>query len=179
MSNTRIVTGTVRLSYVNVFEPKSINGSEPKYSCSIIIPKTDTKTINAINTAIDAAIQDGNGKFGGKIPSKAALKLPMRDGDIEREDEAYKNSYFINANSKTAPQIVDRNVRPILNRDEIYSGVYAHVSLTFYAFNSNGNRGIAAGLGNIQKVRDGAPLGSFTSAKDEFKSLEDDEDFLG
>ena len=108
MSNTRIVTGTVRLSYVNVFEPKSINGSEPKYSCSIIIPKTDTKTINAINTAIDAAIQDGIGKFGGKIPSKAALKLPMRDGDIEREDEAYKNSYFINANSKTAPQIVDR-----------------------------------------------------------------------
>lgn len=179
MSNTRIVTGTVRLSYVNVFEPKSINGSEPKYSCSIIIPKTDTKTINAINTAIDTAIQDGIGKFGGKIPSKAALKLPMRDGDIEREDEAYKNSYFINANSKTAPQIVDRNVRPILNRDEIYSGVYAHVSLTFYAFNSNGNRGIAAGLGNIQKVRDGAPLGSFTNAKDEFKSLEDDEDFLG
>ena len=121
---TKVVTGVVRLSYANVWEPASINGSNPKYSVSLIIPKTDTKTIDAINAAVDAAIKDGAAKFGGKIPNKAALKLPLRDGDLERDDEAYKGAYFVNANSTTAPQIVDRSVQPILDRAEVYSGCY-------------------------------------------------------
>ena len=100
--------------------------------------------------------------------------MPLRDGDVERDDEAYKGHYFINANSKTAPQIVDRAVKPILDRNEVYSGCYARVSLSFYAFNSNGNKGIACGLGNIQKVRDGEPLGGRTSAADDFATLDDD-----
>ena len=144
---------------------------------SLIIPKSDTKTIAAINQAIDNAIRDGAAKFGGKIPPKGALKLPLRDGDTEREDEAYRDAYFINANSTTAPQIVDRSVQPILDRSEVYSGCYARVSINFYAFNSNGNRGIACGLGNIQKVRDGEPLGGKTSAADDFATDLDD-DFL-
>lgn len=176
-SNTKVVTGVVRLSYANVWEPASINGGTPKYSVSLIIPKSDQKTIDAINAAVDAAIKDGAAKFGGKIPNKAALKLPLRDGDIEREDEAYKDSYFVNANSTTAPQIVDRSVQPILDRAEVYSGCYARVSVNFYAFNSNGNRGIACGLGNIQKVKDGEPLGGRTSATDDFTTDLDD-DFL-
>ena len=163
---TKVVTGVVRLSYANVWEPASINGSNPKYSVSLIIPKTDTKTIDAINAAVDAAIKDGAAKFGGKIPNKAALKLPLRDGDLERD-----------ANSTTAPQIVDRSVQPILDRAEVYSGCYARVSVNFYAFNSNGNRGIACGLGNIQKVRDGEPLGSRSSAADDF-ATDFDDDFL-
>ncbi len=174
---TLVVTGIVRLSYANVWEAKSINGGTPKYSVSLIIPKSDIKTVDAINAAIDAAIEEGKGKFGGKIPNKAALKLPLRDGDTERDDEAYRDSYFVNANSRTAPQIVDRSVQPILERSEIYSGVYARVSVNFYAFNSNGNRGIACGLGNIQKVKDGEPLGGKTSASDDFTTEEDD-DFL-
>ena len=176
-SNTKVVTGVVRLSYANVWEPASINGGTPKYSVSLIIPKSDQKTIDAINAAVDAAIKDGAAKFGGKIPNKAALKLPLRDGDIEREDEAYKDSYFVNANSTTAPQIVDRSVQPILDRAEVYSGCYARVSVNFYAFNSKGNRGIACGLGNIQKVKDGEPLGGRTSAADDFTTDLDD-DFL-
>ena len=115
-SNTRVVTGLVRLSYANVWEPKSINGGDPKYSCSIIIPKSDTETVNAINAAIDCAIKEGIGKFGGKTPPKGVLKLPLRDGDTERDDDAYAGCYFVNANSKTAPQIVDGRVRPILDR---------------------------------------------------------------
>ena len=87
--------------------------------------------------AIDCAIKEGVGKFGGKIPPKGALKLPLRDGDTERDDDNYKGCFFINANSKTAPQIVDKHVRPILDRSEVYSGVYAHVSLSFYVFNTN------------------------------------------
>lgn len=177
ISKTKVVTETVRLSYANVWEPKSINGGAEKYSVSLIIPKSDTKTIAAINAAIDAAIDEGISKFGGKKPNKAAIKLPLRDGDTERDDEAYKNSYFVNANSITAPQIVDQRVKPILDRSEVYSGVYARVSLSFYAFNSNGNRGVACGLGNIQKVSDGEPLGGKTNAADDFTTLEDD-DFL-
>lgn len=175
-SKTKVVTGTVRLSYANVWEPKSINGGAEKYSVSIIIPKSDKKTIAAINAAVDAAIEEGLAKFGGKKPNKAAIKLPLRDGDTERDDEAYADSYFVNANSQTPPQIVDQNVNPIMNRSEVYSGVYARVSLNFYAFNSNGNKGVACGLGNIQKVRDGQPLGNRSTAEDDFSAIEDAED---
>lgn len=180
MNKTKVVTGTVRLSYANVWEPKSINGGTEKYSVSLIIPKSDKKTIDAINKAVDAAIEEGIAKFGGKKPNKAAIKLPLRDGDTERDDEAYANSYFVNANSTTPPQIVDQNVNPILNRSEVYSGVYAKVSINFYAFNTNGNKGVACGLGNIQKVRDGQPLGNRSSASDDFTAIDDgaDDDFL-
>ena len=111
-NNTKVVTGVVRLSYEHVWEPASVNGGKPKYSVSLIIPKTDTKTVTDIKTAIDNAIKDGAAKFGGKIPPRGALKLPLRDGDAERDDEAYKGCYFVNANSTTPPQIVDRAVQP-------------------------------------------------------------------
>ena len=176
-NNTKVVTGTVRLSYEHVWEPASINGGEEKYSASLIIPKSDKATVNAIQKAVDTAIEEGLAKFGGKKPNKAAIKLPLRDGDVEREDEAYQNSFFVNANSRTAPQIVDRSVQPILDRSEIYSGCYIRASISFYAFNSNGNKGIACGLNNIQKIRDGEPLGGRTNAADDFTTVED-EDFL-
>ena len=179
INSTKVVTGVARLSYANVWEPKSINGGAEKYSVSLIIPKSDNKTLTAIQKAIDSAIEEGRGKFGGKIPNKSALKLPLRDGDIDRpDDEAYANCYFVNANSSSAPEIVDKAREPILNRSEVYSGVYARASINFYAFNSNGNRGIACGLGNIQKVRDGEPLGGKTSAADDFASDYDGDDFL-
>lgn len=176
--NTKVVTGEVRLSYVNVKEAVSINGSKPKYSVSVLIPKTDISTINLVQKAIDEAIEEGIPKFGGKKPSKAMLKLPLRDGDVEREDEAYKGHYFINANSTTQPQVVDKNVAPILDLNEVYSGCYGRVSLNFYSFNVNGNKGVACGLGNIQKLRDGEALGGRSSASDDFTTVEDDE-FLG
>lgn len=165
-----------RLSYANVWEPQSINGSEPKYSVSVIIPKSDKATIQKIQQAVEQAKQEAISKFGGKIP--ANLKLPLRDGDIDRpDDEAYANSYFINCNSKQKPQVVDQQVQPILDQAEVYSGCYGRVSVTFYGFNSNGNRGVAAGLGNIQKLKDGEPLGGRVRAEDEFATVDDD-DFL-
>ena len=176
MSNkTKVVTGTVRFSYFNGWEPVSIKGSKPKYSVSVLIPKSDETTVRKINEAINAAIEEGIAKFGGKKPNSAAIKLPLRDGDLERDDEAYKGHYFINANSVTAPQIVDTMTNPILDRNEVYSGCYGRVSLNFYAFNSNGNKGVACGLGNIQKLRDGEPLGGRSSAKDDFTTSLDDE----
>lgn len=174
-SPTKVVTGMVRLSYANVWEPASVNGGAERYSVSILIPKTDTKTADAINKAVDASIQAGIGKFGGKAPSKGSLKLPLRDGDMERDDDAYKGCWFLNAKSKTAPQIVDAACNPIIDRDEVYSGCYARVSLNFYAFSSNGNKGVACGLGNIQKLRDGERLGNRTSAAMDFASDAEDE----
>lgn len=177
-SKTKVITGiNTRLSYFHGWEPVSINGGEAKYSVSVLIPKTDKATIDAISKAVDTAIEDGVAKFGGKKPNKAALKMPLRDGDLERDDEAYKGHYFINANSKTAPQIVDKAVKPILDREEVYSGCYGRVSLNFYAFNSNGNKGVACGLGNIQKIKDGESLGNRTTAAEDFTTLDDD-DFL-
>jgi hypothetical protein len=174
----KVVTGVVRLSYANVWEPKSINGGAEKYSVSLIIPKSDTQTLKDINAAVDAAIEEGRGKFGGRITNRDALKLPLRDGDIDRPgDEAYENSYFINANSSTAPEIVDINIDPIIDRSEVYSGVYARVSINFYAFNSNGNKGVACGLGNIQKIRGGKPLGGRSNAADDF-AMDVEDDFL-
>lgn len=172
---TRVVTGEVRLSYAHLFESQSIQGSKPKYSVSLIIPKSDRETISKIERAIEAGI----GKFGGKRPNKAALKLPLRDGDTERDDEAYAGCLFVNANSTLPPEVVDQDLNPVLSPAEVYSGCYARVSLNFYAFNTNGNRGIACGLGNVQKLRDGEPLGGGrTSAADDFAAFSAGDDFL-
>ena len=178
-NETKVITGKVRFSYANVFEPKSINGSDEKYSTSILIDKKDTKTIKAIRNAIEAAKQAGVSKFGGKIPAK--LKEPLRDGDEEREDdENYQGKYFINANAKTKPGLVDKKGRPIIDSTEFYSGCYGYASITFYAFNSNGNKGIACGLNNIMKTDDGEPLGGRAKAEDDLADLitEDEDDFL-
>ena len=177
--STRVITGKVRASFVHVFEPQSVNGSEPKYSCSFIIPKSDTETIAAIRAAIEQAKQDGVAKFGGKIPPN--LKLPLRDGDIDRPDDPnYADCFFVNANSKEKPGLVDRRRIPITDPLELYSGCYVRASINFFAFNTNGNKGVAAGLGNIQKWAEGEPLNGRVRAEDEFEALdaEDDDDFL-
>lgn len=175
---TKVITGKVRASYVNIFEAKAINGEgEPKYSMSIIIPKSDTKTIKMIEEAVAQAAQEGKAKLGGKIP--ANLKTPMRDGDVDREDdEAYADSYFINLSSKNAPGVVDQNKIKLTDSTALYSGCYVRVSINFYAFNTNGNKGVAAGLNNVQKWADGEFLGGRASAEDDFDDLDSDDDDL-
>lgn len=178
----KVITGPdTRWSYANVWEPKAINGGTPKYSVSLIIPKSDTVTIKKIEAAIEAAYKEGEAKLKGNgrsVPALSVLKTPLRDGDVERpDDEAYANAYFVNANSATAPGIVDADRQEIIDRSEVYSGVYGRASINFYAFNSNGNKGIACGLNNLQKIRDGEPLGGKSRAEDDFAD-EDEEDFL-
>ena len=179
---TKVITGVnTRWSYANVWDAKSINGGAPKYSVSLIIPKSDTVTVNKIKAAIEAAYEEGQSKLKGNgktVPALSVLKTPLRDGDLERPDDpAYANAYFINANSATAPGIVDADRQPILERSEVYPGVYGRASINLYAFNSNGNKGIACGLNNLQKIRDGEPLGGKSRAEDDFDTEEDD-DFL-
>lgn len=170
--STRIMTGKVRLSYAHLFEPKAIEGGDPRYSVALLIPKTDTDTIAKIEKAIEQALQEGAGKFGGKLPPRGSLKLPLRDGDTERDDPVYAGHYFINANSKTRPGVVDQNVQPIIDPEEIYSGCYARATVTFFAYNVSGNRGVGAGLGNIQKLADGERLAGGPSAESEFGAVE-------
>lgn len=172
-SPTKVITGKVRFSYAHVFEPTSMEeGKEKKYSVSIIIPKSDKVTLAKIEAAIQVAIEEGKGKFGGKIPTN--LKLPLRDGDAERpDDEAYENSMFLSASSNRKPGLVDEDLNPIMNRDDFYSGCYGRASLNFYAYNVN-SKGVAVGLNNLQKTEDGLRLSGGGSTAEEDFGAEDD-----
>ena len=177
----KVITGKdTRWSYANLWEAKSINGGTPKFSVSLIIPKSDTVTVQKVRNAIQAAYEEGQAKLRGNgrtVPPLTAIKTPLRDGDTERPDDpTYAGCWFVNANSDRAPGIVDAACKPIMDRSEVYSGCYGRASITFYAFNSNGNRGIACGLNNLQKLRDGEPLGGRTSAESDFAAFTADED---
>lgn len=173
-NRTKVITGKVRFSYVHVFEPSAVSeDNDKKYSVSIIISKKDKATIKKIEDAIEAAKQTGIIKWGGKIPK--ALKLPLRDGDVERDEECYENSYFLSAKSDRKPGIVDADLNEIISRDEFYSGCYGRASIMFYPYDVNGSKGIAVGLQNLQKLEDGERLGgSSTSAAEDFGEDDDD-----
>lgn len=182
-ASTKVITGKVRFSYAAVFEPKAMEGQEKKkYSVSLIISKKDKKTIAAVNAAINAAKEAGkSSKFAGKM---TGLKMPLRDGDVDRDDDPnYANSYFITASSDMKPGIVDADLNPILDKEEFYSGCYGRASVNFYPFNAAGNKGVACGLNNLQKLDDGERLSGGASAEDDFGELsggsdDEDDDFL-
>ena len=170
----KVVTEKIRFSYVHIWEPTSMNeGDKEKYGASIIIDNGDKITLNKINAAIEAAKEQGKStKFAGKIP--ANLKTPLRDGDDRPDDAAYENCYFVNANNTRQPNIVDASVAPILDRDEFYSGCYGRASLTFFPYNSNGNKGIACSLNHVQKTEEGERLsGDGSTAEDDFGTNDD------
>lgn len=181
---TKVITGKVRFSYVNIFKSRAFQtGQNEKYSICLLIPKKDKKTVADINSAIDAAIRQGiSEKWGGKKPS--GLKLPLRDGDEERADEAeeYVGMFFLNANNDQKPGIVDIYKNEILDPTEVYSGCWGRASINFFPFNSNGNKGVAVSLNNVMKCEDGDQLGaSRMSAEADFDGYddEDDDDLLG
>lgn len=172
MSNT-IVTGEVRLSYVNVFEPRANqNGGDPKFQVTVLLPKSDTVTYAAINREIQAELQNGVAtKFGGQMPAMPAI--PIHDGDGLRPNgepfgEECRGCWVFTASSKQRPEVVDENLQPILSPTAVYSGCYGRVSIRFFAYNQAGKKGIGCGLGNVQKLRDGEPLGGGSTALQDF-----------
>ncbi len=174
MSETKAVTGKVRFSYAHVFEPSAVEeGAEKFYNICLLIPKKDKQGIAKLEKAIEAAIEQGvKSKFGGAKPKK--MKLPLRDGDEEKEAEEFQGMMFLNAKSKRRPQVVDENLNAIIDSEEFYSGCYGRASINFYAYDYNGTKGIAAGLGNLQKLEDGERLdGGGSSAEDDFSSDDD------
>lgn len=175
--STKVVTGKVRFSFVNVFEARAFGeGQTPKYSVMLLIPKTDVGTLSRIRKAIDAAAQKGlSSKFGGKMPAVLKNTLKDADKDTNQDGEVFadlwdytKGHYILNVSSKNAPQIVDAERNPIIDPTEFYSGCYGRASINFFAFNNNGNKGISAGLNNLQKLEDGEPLGGFSTAAQDF-----------
>ena len=168
---TRVVTGKVRFSFCNVFTPVAVNAGEtPKYSVCLLIPKTDTKTVDLIKKAIEAAKSENKAKLAdkmGRVPSN--LKTPLRDGDEERPDAPeFAGMYFINANTHNQPGIVDRDRNPILAKEDFYPGCYGRASINFFAYNVDRSKGIAAGLNNLQKLADGPHLSGGPSAEEDF-----------
>lgn len=173
-NDTKINIKNVRLSYVHLLSPFSGDtNAEKKYSVVLIVPKTELEQIKAIKSTLLKAYENGVANVWKTNPPKIEnIKIPLRDGDKDRaEDDAFKGCYFINANSKTKPGIIDRNREDLtdpLRESEVYSGMYATVSVTFYAYDAKGNRGIACGLNNVLKVKDGPFLGGRSSATDDF-----------
>lgn len=172
---TKVIFGPCRLSYTHLFEKYTPEGGgEGKYMTNVLIPKSEKKTVAALEKAIDEAKKAGIvGKWGGKEPKK--LELPLHDGS-EKEDEVYDDCYYVNAKCNTRPGIVDRNKAAITDEEEIYSGVWAYVSVTFFAYDVNGNKGIACGLNNVMKFKDDERLGGRVSAEADFADIDDDDD---
>lgn len=179
VKDTKVVFGPCRLSYTHVFTKYAPDGDTDngKYMTNVLIPKSEKETVKALQQAIEAAKKSGIvSKWGGKEPKN--LELPLRNGDTDKDDGVYEDCFFINAKSSTRPGICDKNKNPIVDEEEIYSGVYAYVSVSFYPYDKNGNRGIACGLNNIMKFKDGERLGGRTSTETDFADIdaEDDED---
>ena len=159
---TQITTGRVRFSFVNIFEPKENQGGQLKYSQTLLIPKTDTKTLGKIKAAIEEAKKIYKEKNPGKkLP--ANLATTMHDGDGERpsgEDfgPECKGHYVITVNSNNKPVIVDASKAPITESSEVYSGCYGRAIINFYVYDTAGNRGVTAGLNGVMKLGEGEPL---------------------
>ena len=177
VNSTRVVTGKVRFSFANVFEARAFGeGQTPKYSVMLLIPKTDVGTISRMKAAIDAAAKKGLiAKFGGKLPAVIKSTLKDADKDMDQDGEIFAEKwpyaaghYILNVSSKNQPQIVDAQCQPLINPTEFYSGCYGRASINFFAYNNNGNKGVSAGLNNLQKLEDGESLGGFTSAEQDF-----------
>jgi len=177
---TKVNVGEVRLSYCHLFTPEAVAvGAEKKYSVSVIIPKSNNKLVAKIKQAINAALQMGvaSATFKGKMPTN--WRNPLRDGDIDKaDDEAYADSWFINATSKTKPGVVKRvkingenKLVEVTNEEDIYSGCYGIVSINFFPYNNAGNTGIGAGLNNVLKTNEGDYLGGRSSAQTDFGSV--------
>lgn len=163
---TNVTTGEVRLSYAHLFKPySSIEGQEPKYSVTVLLPKTDTATKGRIDAAIEAAKQKGsNGCYNGVVPP--VVPTPIWDGDGVKQDgtpfpQECKGHWVFSARSSAdyPPEVVDAMGNPIINHSEVYSGCYARVNVEFFPYNFNGKKGVGCSLGPVQKLRDGEALG--------------------
>jgi hypothetical protein len=168
---TKVVTGKCRLSYVHLFEPWSANpNQDAKYSVVLLIPKSDTQTINKMRAAQQQALENGKDtKFKGRIPKNWTDTI--HDGDEEADLEAnpeYAGHWYLTVSANTKPGVVDDQVDPILDSTEVYSGCYGRASINAFPFSNQGNQGVSFGLNHVQKLADGEPLGGRSKAEDDF-----------
>lgn len=176
---TKCLTNEVRLSYVHLSTPyanPNQPGAEPKYSATLLIPKTDAATYNDLNAAIEAAARDAvNKKWGGIRPPQIAPIIHDGDG-VRRDGTPYgpecRGHWVLTASTKQKPQVVGiDNINCDLAPQDVYSGMYARVTVNFFGFSAAGNKGVGCGLGNVLKTRDGEPLSGGASAQADFAGL--------
>lgn len=176
---TKVLTGEVRLSYVHLTEPyQNKQGGDPRYQVTLLIPKSDTITKADIDSSINVAYEDGvKNKWKGARPQmKNAL---IYDGDGTKADGTpfgaeCKGHWVITAASPASrkPNVVDvSNINVELAPTDIYSGMYARVTLNFFSYDSHGSKGVGCGLGNVMKTRDGEALSGGASAASDFAGI--------
>lgn len=178
-NETKVITGKVRLSFVHLLTPKADDEGVDKYSCMLLIPKTDKETLNKLEKAQKAAFEKNKHDKLKGIKDFSKVKTTLRDGDEEMDTEErpeYEGMMFLNVSSRTAPQIIDKYKEKVTSEDEVYSGVYARVSINAFAYNTKGNKGITFGLNNVQILAHGEFLGGRSSADADFDEWEDDEE---
>lgn len=176
---TKVLTGEVRLSYVNLVAPR-VNGTDPnatpKYSVTLLIPKTDTAVYQNILASIEAAAADAQSKLWGGV-RPPVMPVPIHDGDGVRDNGTpygpeCKGCWVITASSQNRPQVVHQSdINTELLPQDIYSGMYARVTINFFGYNRAGKRGVGCGLGNVMKTRDGDPLAGGASAAADFAGI--------
>lgn len=170
-TESRIILGPATLCYVHLnekYDPD--NTGTGKYCCTVLIPKSEKATYEALRQAVEAAKQKGKtAKWEGKIPGR--LDIALRDGD-EKEDETMQGNWVITAKTDRRPEVVDRDRMPIMDAEAIYSGMKAIVSLTLYPYKVSGNAGVAAALNNVMKTHDGQRLSGGKSAKEDFADID-------
>lgn len=178
----KVLTGECRLSYCNLTTPRAAQqGGEPKYSVTLLIPKTDVATKADIDAAIQAAaIQAAANEALSKVWNGARppqLRVPIYDGDGVRPSgvpfgDECKGHWVMTASTKNKPQVVGiDNINCELAPSDIYSGMYARVTIRFFGYSNSGNKGIGCGLGNVMKTRDGEALAGSASASVDFAGV--------
>jgi len=163
----KVITPEFRVSFPNVFQPKSFEGQDPKYSLVMLFDKKED--LAALKALAKKAVED---KWPDITKRPKNLRNPFRDGDTERPDvDGYAGKLFISASSKMKPRVVDQSVQDIISDTDFYAGCYARASLTVFAYDTAGNRGVAFGLQNVQKLRDGEPFSGRAKPEDEFEAV--------
>lgn len=176
---TRVLTGEVRLSYVNLVEPRANNNDPngiPKYSVTLLIPKTDEAVKRNIDASIETAAKEAQSKMWGGV-RPPVMPVPIHDGDGVRDNGTpysaeCKGHWVLTASTKNKPQVVHQSdINTELLPQDIYSGMYARVTVNFFAYSRSGKKGIGCGLGNVMKTREGEPLTSNVSAAADFAGI--------
>lgn len=177
-TNTKCLIGEVRMNWPRVFEPESFNGGEPKYSVILTFPKTDTKLLATIQSAIDTCAEKARTTmFGGKLPKK--FDFPnIKDGDEDFDGEGYPGMWVLKASSKYKPEVVKKmkvagqsQFVQITDEEEFYGGCYGYASVTFRTYELDVNKGISCQLDNLLKTRDGERFGGSSTAANDFAGI--------
>lgn len=165
-NTANIISPEFRVSFPNVFRPQAMKGSnnEPKYGITMLFKKGEN--LAALEKAVLDCATEALGADRSKWPK--GLRSPFRDQG-ERDYEGYEQgAVFVNATSKQRPGLVDANVQDIIEERQFYAGCYARASLRAFYYDSSGNKGVGFGVQNIQKTRDGEPLGGRTTPEQDF-----------